>query len=624
MCGIAVALGELPNEERRSAAVASMHHRGPDGSGRFEEPGVFIGHTRLSIIDLSDAANQPMQSPDGRYVLAYNGELYNYVELRESLRGSGWIWRGHSDTEVLLALLALEGASCLPRLRGMFAFALWDRERRSLLSARDPLGVKPLYYSHNGNRTLVASELRTLCVLGGGERLDRRAVDSFLITGSVRGPQTILAGVRSLPPGRALEIVAGEARERAYWRIPTGATDLRPRDELVEELDDLLRESVRIQLRSDVPVGTFLSGGLDSSLVTSYAAEHLGGSVKTFSVAFETEGPARGETWDETGSAALVSDLYATDHERVVVTHAEFAARMTEVAQAIDQPSVDGVNSYFVCSAAAPAVKVALSGQGGDELFAGYNLFQLASLVGRINERLPRLPRPAPQLGRTVLRLPTRAQHNWHTLAAAAVLTRGQVLLDRVWNPLFSAAEIGAETLPPPERESNGDLVNAVSRLSISDYLRNTLLRDMDVMSMAHSLEVRVPIVDHVLTEFALSIPGHQKVAWGDSKSLLRSLARRRLPSRLLERKKFGFQLPLAEWLRRSPSDRALDETLASDLVAAAGLVSPALVRRELSWLRRPRPGDIPWLRAHRVWALYVLHEWHAQWTTLQKTSQAR
>jgi hypothetical protein len=242
--------------------------------------------------------------------------------------------------------------------------------------------------------------------------------------------------------------------------------------------------------------------------------------------------------------------------------------------------------------------------------------------VSAINARIPTLSRPAARLGRTALRLPPRVQQNWYLLAAAAILTRGQVLLDKVWNPLFGASELGADSLPLLEREANGDLVNAISRLSISDYLPNTLLRDMDAMSMAHSLEVRVPIVDHVLTEFALSIPGNQKVAWGDSKSLLRLLARRRLPAELIGRRKFGFQMPLAEWLRHPSCFRTLVDALAPDTVSAAGLVSPALVGHELARLRRPRPGDISWLRGHRVWALYVLHEWHAQWQSLRREAR--
>jgi asparagine synthase (glutamine-hydrolysing) len=292
---------------------------------------------------------------------------------------------------------------------------------------------------------------------------------------------------------------------------------------------------------------------------------------------------------------------------------------MEEVARAIDQPSVDGVNSYFVCGAAAPHVKVALSGQGGDELFAGYNVFQLASRLSAIDGRLPTPPRPLQWLGGLALRLPPRAQTNWYLLATAGVLTNGKVLLEKIWNPLFGASELGCAPAPVPDVAGNGDLVNAISRRSIADYLKNTLLRDMDAMSMAHSLEVRVPIVDHVLAEFALSIPGRDKVSWGDSKSLLRAIARRRLPEGIDARRKFGFNLPLTDWLRRDACFLRLEEGLAPEVVAAAGLVSPGLVSRELARLRRPRPGDLGWLRGQRVWGLYVLHEWHAQWDALRR-----
>ncbi len=607
MCGIAVALGAVPDEGRRGRALESMRHRGPDGSGTYEDEGLWIGHTRLAIIDLTDAANQPMVSPDGRYVLAYNGEIYNYLELREQIGRDGWPWRGEGDTEVLLALLAQKGADCLRELRGMFAFVLWDRKRRSLLAARDPFGIKPLYYSHEPARTLIASELRTMCALDAFDRLDPLAVESFLLTGSVQGPLTILDRVRSLPPGHLLEVDGGEAAERAYWTLPENVSDARSEPELVEELDDLLRESVRIELRSDVPLGVFLSGGLDSSLVTAYAADAVG-DVRTFSVGFE----AAGVDWDETSDAQLVADHLGTRHERVIVTSADFAARMAELPRAIDQPSVDGINSHFVAGAAAPNVRVALSGQGGDELFAGYNVFRVAARLRGAIERGASLPAPARRLARKTALLPARIQHNWYLRGMAGVLTGGDVELLTA-NPLFGPSEVGARRSDSPS-PPNGDLVNSMSIHLIRTYLANTLLRDMDAMSMSHSLEVRVPLVDRMLAEFALAIPGTSKVSWENPKALFRALARRRLPHELLHRPKHGFNFPLAEWLAQPDCYRRVSEALSPDAVAEAGLVEPRVVSRELARLRQSWLLDVPWLRAQRVWALYVLHEWHRNW----------
>lgn len=612
MCGIAAVVGAVPSEAFCEAAVDSLHHRGPDDMGVWAEGDVWIGHTRLSIIDLSSAGRQPMVSPDGRYVFAYNGEIYNHPALRDFV-GDRWQWRGTSDTEVLLALLSLEGPHCLHRVRGMFAFVLWDRQRRRLLAARDHFGIKPLYYERRTDTALFASELRTLVTLGGGREIDPDAVESFLLTGSVRQPASILRGVRAVKPAHYLELGENGLVERPYWRLPETHPTWRPREELVAELDDLLRDSVRMQLRADVPVATFLSGGIDSSLITAFAAEQLKGSLRTFSVGFEARDPA----WDETAAAQLVAERYETQHQRIIVSRKEFEGTMDELPVVIDQPSVDGVNSYFVARAAAGEVKVALSGQGGDEFFGGYNTFQFASRLANLNSRIPRLPPVAARLGRVALRLPSRIQHNWYVLGVAGVLTRGDAdVIDALSNPLFSPTEIGVSPAPL-SGWSNGDLVNAISRRLIRGYLKNTLLRDMDAMSMSHSLEVRVPIVDHVLASFALSIPGPQKVTWGNPKSLLREIARRKLPAELLTRKKQGFVFPLAEWLRHPACRERIDDALTPAAVQAAGLVEPALVRRELSRMRRPLPGDIGWLRAQRVWGLYVLHQWHAHWRTL-------
>jgi asparagine synthase (glutamine-hydrolysing) len=616
VCGLAATLGFVPDEATQRAVLASLHHRGPDGSGTHVEVDVFVGHTRLAILDLSDAASQPMTSEGGQYVLAYNGELYNFEALRSEAAGKGWRFRGTGDTEALLALLVLEGATCLPRLRGMFAFVFWDRKRRRLLAARDHLGIKPLYYVH-GRRTVVSSEIRTLALLHDGA-IDPVAVEDFLLTGSVVGPRTIVAGVRALPPGHLVTFEDGQAREASFWRVPESSPEVRPRDEVVADLEELLGDSVRRQLRSDVPVGTFLSGGLDSSLITSYAAEHLGEGLSTFSVGFADGHPR----WDESSDAQLVADRYRTLHHHVVVSASEFLPRMHELPRVIDQPSVDGINSYVVSEAAAPHVKVALSGQGGDELFGGYNIFPFARRLEALIARLPTPPRSAARAGDLALRLPARAQHSWYLRAVVGVLTRGDAgVIVQLANPLFSATEVGVSPRRRIGARADRDLVRSISEELLVGYLPHTLLRDMDAMSMAHSLEVRVPLVDHVLTEFALSIPSADKVRWGDSKSLLRELARKRLPTELLERPKRGFTFPLCDWLRRDACRAVLREALAPERVRDVGLVDPKLVAHELARLQRPYIGDLAWLRAQRVWALFVLHEWYEHWRSLRRRS---
>jgi len=614
MCGIAFRQGARLSADRRRAALSCLAHRGPDGEGVFEEPGLFVGHTRLKIVDLSAAADQPMLSPDGRYVLAYNGEIYNHADLRRTVARAGWTWRGHGDTESLLALLVVEGVQCLRKLRGMFAFVLWDREEESLLAARDPLGIKPLYYSHHDNVLSVASELQALAAMGVDTAVDQAAVTEFLLTGSVQHPRTMFARIRCLPPGHCLIVKDGQATERAYWRAPEPAEDVadnRSKDDLVDQLDGHLAESVKLHLNSDVPVGTFLSGGIDSSLITAYASD-FSSSLKTFSVGFETKAPER---WDETSFARVVSDRYGTDHHDVVVTRCEFADAMEEIVRAIDQPSADGVNSYFVARAAAAEVKVALSGQGGDELFAGYNVFRVMARLQTTLQQTSRLPAAIRSLGERVVRLPAHLQQNWYVRAASTVLTGGDVpTLMATVGALFGPGEIGVSlAASDPAGRPDSDPVNAMCRHLLANYLPNTLLRDMDVMSMAHSLEVRVPLTDSVLAEFALGIGGEEKVTWQESKVLLREVARRRLPPALTERRKQGFTFPLCEWLQHPTCLEQVRDVLSADSVRTIGLVDPELASRELRRLGDRPAGRLDWLTAQRVWALYVLHQWHRQ-----------
>ena len=609
MCGVAFASGDLPPPEQRDAAIASLAHRGPDRRRRHETEEVFLGHTRLSILDLSCAADQPMASPDGRYVLAYNGEIYNYIELGRHVERRGWQLRSRGDTEVLLALLVLEGSECVRWLRGMFAFVLWDSHQRTVLAARDPLGIKPLYYAHRRERTLIASELRTMRALGAPTTIDPHAVEDFLINGSVTAPRTMFSGVRALLPGCTLSVSEGKAVEQTYWRLSLSTPVIRSQDDVVDELDARLSEGIRQQLRADVPVGSFLSGGIDSSVISAYAAREISRPLLTFSIGFES----RHSDWDETAYAKLVSERYATDHSRVVVTQPQFLAHMDNIVGSVDQPSVDGVNSYFISAAAASEVRVALSGQGGDELFAGYNIFQFARRLEALLDRLPRLPHKVQKLAMQFQRLPATLQYNWYGRAVMGYLSAGDPdLITAATKPLFGPAEIGAQlTASFSGPGAPRDLVNELSLRLIQGYLRNTLLRDMDAMSMAHSLEVRVPLVDHDLANFALSIPGDQKAAWGEAKRPLRALAKRMLPRELLERpKKQGFAFPMGEWLAHPTTLRRLNASLAPNAVREAGLVDERLVARELQRAQRSAGGEVHWLHAQRLWALFVLHEW--------------
>ncbi|HEY7528790.1 MAG TPA: asparagine synthase (glutamine-hydrolyzing), partial [Candidatus Deferrimicrobiaceae bacterium] len=378
MCGICGMIGEAP-AGALEAMVSAMGHRGPDDSGIHREGRVSLGMTRLAVIDLSAMARQPMRNPEGSVWIVYNGETYNFREEREILEGKGHSFASASDTEVVLRMYEQYGDDFLLRMRGMFALAIYDRRRgagkEKVLLARDPLGIKPLLYAGTKSGFVFASEMKAILASGlidGG--IDPVSLRLLLVHGSVTQPATVLRGVRMLLPGHRMVLERGSLREEPYWRIAPGRVPgLReaPYPEIVERAREALAESVRLQMVSDVPVGAFLSGGLDSSLLVSLMASLGGGRVRTFSVGFEAEGAHI----DETDDAYRIAKFLETDHTRVPVTGKEVAEFLPRIASALDQPSVDGVNSFFVSRAASGGVKVAVSGTGGDELFAGYPWF---------------------------------------------------------------------------------------------------------------------------------------------------------------------------------------------------------------------------------------------------------
>ena len=384
MCGICGVWGG-EGREAVGAMVGAMRHRGPDDSGAFDDRRAALGMTRLAIIDTSAGGHQPMQTPDGNITLVYNGELYNFREERRLLEARGCEFRSTSDTEVVLRMYEHYGDDFLKRMRGMFALALYDRRRgpgrERLLLARDQMGIKPLLYARRGGRLVFASEVKALLASGLIEpEVDPVSLRLLLSYGSVYQPRTILRGVRMLLPAHRLIVEGGGERVERYWSLGLDRREglrLRPYEELVEEMASVLEESVRLQMVSDVPLGAFLSGGVDSSLLVALMARQVTGHrVKTFSVGFEGEG----RDIDETDDAERTARHIGTDHTRVIVSGEDVRERIRHIAYGLDQPTVDGVNSYFVSMAARRAVTVAISGTGGDELFAGYPWFALMAL----------------------------------------------------------------------------------------------------------------------------------------------------------------------------------------------------------------------------------------------------
>lgn len=626
MCGIFGAVGR-PGWVlglRPEAAVRAMAHRGPDGSGVWRSPSLgltgggpspacVLGHTRLSIIDLSEAAAQPMSTADGRYTLVYNGEVYNFGEIRRELEGLGETFRSSGDSEVVLKACARWGERAPERFRGMFALGLWDDRERTLLLARDRLGVKPLYVAETRDGLAFASEVRTLFAAGAVPRvLSAKGLHGYLRFGSVQEPDTLVEGLRSLEPGTTLVWSGEGGRVRRYWAMPNAPPTPIARAEAVAEIRRLLHESVRMRLVSDVPFGVFLSGGADSSALTALASAEASRPIHTFTVVFDEA------EYSEEAQAAETARRFGCVHHSVHVTGEEACATFDEALRSQDQPSGDGLNTWLVARAARrEGLSMTLSGLGGDEVFAGYPNFRRfgrlvrlsaagafvpTTLLGRMEKRAAR-PGASHRLRKGVDVARAAGDPAGVYAALRGHLTEAQIA--EVLEEDVRQAVLCSEAVPQ-EATSGGDAVNDLSRLDLAGYLRSTLLRDTDAMSMASSLEVRVPLLDHHLVEFMLTLPGPMKVEGEGNKALLFE-AVPELPRETALRPKTGFVLPIRDWFRGRMKGR-LDELLLG-LPGRSGRV----LRREptaAAW-KAFLDGDGT-ISATRVLALASLASWVA------------
>lgn len=591
--------------------TAALTHRGPDDEGVWvDEAGrVGLGNRRLAIIDLSPAGHQPMADASGAVVLTYNGEIYNFPDLRRELLASGYSFRGHSDTEAILALYLREGVEMCRRLRGMFALAIWDGRSQELVLARDRFGIKPLYYAEAGGRWLFASELRALRASGAlTTRVNPAALAAFLRLGSVPGPMTVFEGVQELPPATVLVVNgAGRGTQRRYWEIPAPETAQKETDATTAELRARLGDAVARHLISDVPLGVFLSGGVDSGAIVAMMREAGHTRIRTFSIAFPE--------WklDEGPGAARLAARYGTDHTASEVRGADVAADLDRVIAAMDQPTIDGLNTYYVSRVTRESgTIVALSGLGGDELFCGYPSFRQAPRLLAWQQAAARFGPARPVLAAALAALPSsRSAKLREGLMEAATIQTAYLTV----RGLFSRGEVSDLLAPGPCRDAARDLnaaaalgalapslpddpVAATGMLELRGYMHNQLLRDTDAMSMAHSLEVRVPFLDHPLVEFAAALPDRLRANGHPPKWLLLRALGDRLPPEAGQTKR-GFTFPMGEWLR-GPLRPRVDEALRG----GAGIFRPeaAAVLRA-----RVEAGRAHW---SRLWALVVLVLW--------------
>ena len=607
----------IPEPRRIRDATATLLHRGPDQQGVFESRFASIGATRLKIIDL-ESGNQPMTTEDGDAAIAFNGEIYNHEEVRAELRDRGHRFRSHCDTETVLRAFIEWDTECFARLRGMFAVAIWTESDRRLVLARDRMGIKPLYMARQGEDLFFGSELKAILIHTEIERrLSMAGLDCYLSLNYVPSPWTLIDGIEKLPPAHWLEWRDGDTRSEAYWTLPYGNCRNWSIDEAQEQLDSLLKNSIREHLISDVPLGVWLSGGIDSSTILHYAAAVSSKRLKTYSISF------RGRSFDESAYIRQVSSHYGTDHAELDLNSGEnLADAIEEFAYYSDEPSADAgaLPVWFLARLSKKGTTVALSGEGADELFGGYLTYRADRLAAQMR-----------QLPANILRAALNGMRHWPVsdekigfdYKATRFLEGCLLPADRAhthWNGTFSEAEKRSMlrvslpgALDGPLKEMR-DLPASKDKLASylwfdqKYFLADDILVKSDRMSMAHSVEVRPPFLDHRIVEFAATLPAALKIRGSCQKFILKELMKGKLPPSIPLRKKVGFDIPTHEWLR-GPLRSLLMETIFTGASQHDELFQPHIletyVKRHLE--RRANYG-------YHLWGLMLLFLWMKKW----------
>jgi asparagine synthase (glutamine-hydrolysing) len=619
LCGIAGFTHKnwAPPPGRIREATDTLLHRGPDQQGVFSSSLFSMGAARLKIIDL-DSGNQPIYAGDGNCGIVFNGEIYNHLEIRSALEALGHRFESHSDTETVLRAFLEWDLASFSRLRGMFAIAVWNTEEKRIVLARDRMGIKPLYISRVGEELFFGSELKCLFVHPEIERsLGMEGLDCYLALNYVPSPWTLVEGIEKLPPGYWLEWRDGVVSSEAYWQLPFGVDSKWTLNAAKEELDSLLANAVREHLISDVPLGVWLSGGIDSSTILHYAAENCPSRLKTFSISF------RGRSFDESQYIRRAVKQYGTDHQELDLTpESDLIGTIQQFAYYSDEPSADAgaLPVWFLSQLSRKSVTVALSGEGADELFGGY----LTYPANRISSGVRKLPRGLLNLGLAGMRYwpvsddKISFDYKVTRFLQGSLMPPGRAHL--YWNGTFTDEE--KQSLL--NRRSAGSLQKIVAELrslpptddDLAPYLwldqryflADDILTKSDRMSMAHSVEVRPPFLDHRVVEFAAKLPAHLKIRGKRQKFLLKELMKEKLPPAILQRKKIGFDIPAHEWLR-GPLRSLLLETLQEGLSAHSDLFRrdavEGFVRRHLE--RKVNVG-------YHLWGLLILFLWMKKW----------
>jgi asparagine synthase (glutamine-hydrolysing) len=632
LCGIAGFTHKFrkPDPSRIRLAVESIAHRGPDAQGVLQTDGASLGVARLKIIDIS-GGDQPMIASESATAIAFNGEVYNHLELRRDLEARGHRFQSRTDTETVLRAFLEWDTDCFARLRGMFAVALWNRETRRLVLARDRMGIKPLYVARRGQDLYFGSELKTLFVHPEIERrLDLAGLECYLSLNYAPCPYTLVEGIEKFHPGTWLDWRDGVEHSEAYWRLPRGhaatdgETDAITLADAKRRLDELLASAVREHLVADVPVGLWLSGGLDSSTVLDYAARASSLPIRTFSISYQ------GRTFDESGAIGRLTAHYGTRHEQLDLNPGlDLTTAIESFASYADEPNGDAgaLPLWFLAHMTRQTATVALSGEGADEVFGGY-----------VTYRANNLARAARRVPASALRLALRAAKAWPVsdekisfeyklkrFLAGCLMRPERAHVS--WNGTFDDREkqlLLREPIPASldgllrELRAAGDDMNSYLWFDQKYYLPDDILAKVDRISMAHSVEVRPPFLDHRIVEFGASLPAHMKIRGSTQKLILRSLMKDRLPPSLMSRGKIGFDVPAQEWLR-GPLRPLLESTLMEGIACYGDLFRPAAIKRHLQdhLARRANLG-------YELWGLMILFLWMKKWqiqTTAVRTA---
>jgi asparagine synthase (glutamine-hydrolysing) len=634
MCGICGKLyfdsARRVNEEQLDRMMEAISHRGPDGQGKFNAGPVGLGHTRLAIIDLS-TGDQPMANEDSTIWLVYNGEVYNFHELREELIRKGHTFRSTSDTEVIIHLYEEYGPGCAARLRGMFAFALWDDKAKTLFLARDRVGIKPLYYVNTGKALLFASEIKSLlCDPEVGREVDPKAIHRFLTFLYLPGDETLVKGIRKLEPGHYLIVNGGQVTCQRYWDLQFKA--VAPGQTMVEACDalrEILQKTVRDHLISDVPLGVLLSGGVDSTVVLSCAAQETSKRIKTFTIGFGGE-----EFDDERPFARLAAERFGTEHHEITISARDFSSFLPTYVRHMEEPVCEApaVALHYVAKLARQHVKVVLSGEGGDEAFAGYQTYRNLLLL----ERLKGIAGPLKGMLGSGISLVSgwNGFSRFKKYAPLCETPLAAYYYSRVGTP-FSYFNQHRKELCTPDFFASADFEGcaqivsdlfarvdrqaaqqpALHRMLYVDtktWLPDDLLIKADKMTMANSLELRVPLLDHPVLEFAAGLPPHFKVKGWTTKRVLKEAFKNRIPREVIERRKTGLPVPLRRWMRNDLGD-FVREVVLSESSISRGYFRKSGIERLLE--RNARDGGL----MKEVFSLLTLELWHTEFLNSQK-----